>query len=180
MSKQGCTPGKRPARFLSRVSYQYGKVKAITTLWCEKGTGSTDGDGTHGFILYLYRGTWVAQSVKHPTLNLGSGGDLMVCEFEPHVKLCADGAEPAWDSLSLFLCPSPTCTCSHAQKKYLYRYRKTHVLCVCINIHTCMNTRIHVLPLSAKFYEVGTTVSILQIKELGHEEVYDLAKGKKT
>ena len=35
------------------------------------------------------RGTWVAQSVKHPTLDIGSGRDLTVVSVEP-----------AWDSLS--------------------------------------------------------------------------------
>ena len=34
-------------------------------------------------------GTWVAQSIKRPTLDLGSGHDLMVCGFEPHIRLCA-------------------------------------------------------------------------------------------
>ena len=42
--------------------------------------------------------------VEHLTLDLGSGHDLMVCEFEPRVGLCADGVEPGWDSVS----PSPT------------------------------------------------------------------------
>ena len=35
---------------------------------------------------------------------------FMVREIEPHIGLCADGAEPAWDSLSLSLslsAPSP-------------------------------------------------------------------------
>ena len=45
----------------------------------------------------------MAQSVKHPTLGFSSGHDLAVHGFEPHVGLCADGAEPAWDSLSLSL-----------------------------------------------------------------------------
>ena len=40
------------------------------------------------------RGAWVAQSVEHPTLDFGSGHDLMVCEFEPRVGLCADSSEP--------------------------------------------------------------------------------------
>ena len=48
----------------------------------------------------LFQGTWMAQSVEHPTLDFGSGHGLMVCEFEPHVGLCADSGEPAWDSLS--------------------------------------------------------------------------------
>ena len=60
----------------------------------------------------------MAQSVKHPTLDAGSGRDLVgssqvvilyVREFEPCIRLCADSAEPAWDSLSLSLslCPIP-------------------------------------------------------------------------
>lgn len=47
------------------------------------------------------RGTWVAQLVKHQTLDFSSGHDLMVCEIEPHIELCNDSTEPAWDSLSL-------------------------------------------------------------------------------
>ena len=42
----------------------------------------------------------MAQSVKHPTLDLGSGHDLMVHEIESQVVLCTDSIEPAWDSLS--------------------------------------------------------------------------------
>ena len=48
----------------------------------------------------------------HPTLDFGSGQDLMVGEFEPHIGLCADGEMPAWDSLSFSLCPSPAHTLS--------------------------------------------------------------------
>ena len=50
-------------------------------------------------------GAWVAQSVEHLTLDFSSGHDLMVCGFEPHVQLCTDSVEPAWNSLSLSLCP---------------------------------------------------------------------------
>ena len=32
----------------------------------------------------------MAQSVKHRILDFSSGHDLMVCEFEPCVGLCAD------------------------------------------------------------------------------------------
>ena len=32
---------------------------------------------------------------------------LMVHEIQPHMGLCADSMENAWDSLSLSLCPSP-------------------------------------------------------------------------
>ena len=42
-----------------------------------------------------FRGTWVAQSVKHPALDFGSGHDLPVREFEPCVGLCTDIVEPA-------------------------------------------------------------------------------------
>ena len=33
------------------------------------------------------QGAWVAQLVKHPTLDFSSGHDLTVCETEPHVGL---------------------------------------------------------------------------------------------
>ena len=50
----------------------------------------------------------MAQLVKHLTLDLGSGHDLRVHEFKPHIAgLCADSAESAWDSLSLPLSVFP-------------------------------------------------------------------------
>ena len=36
------------------------------------------------------RGAWVAQSVKCLTPDLGSGHDLMVCEFKSQVRLCTE------------------------------------------------------------------------------------------
>ena len=51
--------------------------------------------------LNTFRGARVAQWVKRLTLDFGSGHDLTVPEFKPHVGLNADSAEPAWDSLSL-------------------------------------------------------------------------------
>ena len=42
----------------------------------------------------------MAQSGKFPTLDLGSGHDLMVHGMEHHVRLCTDSTKPAWDSLS--------------------------------------------------------------------------------
>ena len=51
-------------------------------------------------------GTWVAQLVKRPNLDLGSSNDLTVLEIEPRVRLCADSMETAWDSPSLSL-PMP-------------------------------------------------------------------------
>ena len=47
----------------------------------------------------------MAQSVARLTRDFGSGHDLTVCEFESHIGLCADSAQPAWDSLSLPLSP---------------------------------------------------------------------------
>ena len=41
-------------------------------------------------------GAWVVQSVEHLTLDCSSGHDLAL-----------HSTEPAWDSLSLSLCPSP-------------------------------------------------------------------------
>ena len=54
----------------------------------------------------------MAHSVKRLTLDLGSGHDLTVCEFEPRIRHWADGAEPAWDSVAPSLCPSPACALS--------------------------------------------------------------------
>ena len=54
-------------------------------------------------------GAWVYQTDKRLTVDSSSGHDLTVCEFEPRIGLCADSAEPAWDSpcasplLALFL-----------------------------------------------------------------------------
>ena len=68
-------------------------------------------------------GAWVAQSVGCLTLDFSSGHDLKVCGIEPHVGLCADSVEPAWDSFTLR--PSPTragaralsCSLSSIKKK---------------------------------------------------------------
>ena len=52
-----------------------------------------------------FRGAWVAQLVECPTCGFGTGHDLPVRGIEPHVGIHADSTEPAWDSLSLSLCP---------------------------------------------------------------------------
>ena len=44
----------------------------------------------------------MAQEVKHPSFEFGSGHDLTVHEIEPHIRVCTDSADPAWDS------PSPS------------------------------------------------------------------------
>ena len=59
----------------------------------------------------------MAQSVEHLTLDFSSGHDLTVCGIKSHVRLCADSAEPAGDSLSPSLCLCPSPTLSHSRKK---------------------------------------------------------------
>ena len=44
----------------------------------------------------------MAQLVERPTLGFSLGHD----EINPHIGLCADSLEPAWDFLSPALCPS--------------------------------------------------------------------------
>ena len=58
----------------------------------------------------------MAQLVERLTLDLGSGPDLTVHGIEAHAGLCAGGEEPAWDSLTLALCPAPTLSLSLAKE----------------------------------------------------------------
>ena len=60
-------------------------------------------------------GARVARVVECPTPDFSSGHDLTVNGIEPHVGLCADSVEPAWDLLWLFLCPSLACALSLAK-----------------------------------------------------------------
>ena len=53
-----------------------------------------------GYIYSKFRGAWVVQSVKRPTLDFGSGHDFIAHEIKPCVGLCTDSTEPGWDSLS--------------------------------------------------------------------------------
>ena len=52
----------------------------------------------------------MAQLVKHLARDFGLGHDLTVHEVEPRIWLCADSAEPAWDSVTLSPSPSPACS----------------------------------------------------------------------
>ena len=45
----------------------------------------------------------MVQLVKRPTLDFGSGHDPTVVRSRTAVRLCADSAQPIWDSLSLSL-----------------------------------------------------------------------------
>ena len=72
--------------------------------------------------------TWVAQLVKHLTLDFGSGHDLMVHGIKPSTGLQADRAGPAQDtlspSLSLSLFPSPACAFSLSQNKHFLKKKE--------------------------------------------------------
>ena len=60
----------------------------------------------------------MAQSVKRPALDFGSGHDLVVLEIESHVGVCADSVESVWDSLSYPLsAPPPMHLLSLSQNK---------------------------------------------------------------
>ena len=61
-------------------------------------------------------GTWAAQSIEHVTLDFCSGHDLTVCEFKPHVRVCTDSPEPAWEFLSLSLSLSLSLRLTLSQK----------------------------------------------------------------
>ena len=55
----------------------------------------------------MAKGAWMAQVVKHLVLDFSSVRDLMGHGVEPHIGLCADNAEAAWDSLSPSLSAPP-------------------------------------------------------------------------
>ena len=51
----------------------------------------------------LTKGVWVAQWVKHLTLDFGSGSNLTVHEIETQARHYAENVEPAWNSPSPFV-----------------------------------------------------------------------------
>ena len=59
------------------------------------------------------RDAWVAQLVKHLTLDFDSGCDVTVYEIEPNVSPTLDRVKPSSDSLSLSRLPTPS------QNKYI-------------------------------------------------------------
>ena len=60
------------------------------------------------------RDAWVAQVVKCPTLDFGSGHNLTVHGIKPQVRLPTDSVEPARDSLYLSFCSSPMLALAHS------------------------------------------------------------------
>ena len=51
-------------------------------------------------------GTWVAQLVKGPNLDFGSGHDLTISGTEPNIGLYTDSMKPVWNWVSLPHSPS--------------------------------------------------------------------------
>ena len=88
------------------------------------------------------RGVWVAQLVKHPTLDFGSGHDLMVHGIKPCIRLHVDSVKPVWDSLSL---PLPRlCVCSLSLKpiNFFKKEKKEMVLkCIQVKFSSCWSKR---------------------------------------
>ena len=70
--------------------------------------------------ILMARGAWVAQLVEEPTLDFSPGHDPRVVGSNP-VSDSVLNMEPAWDPLSLSLCPTPP---SPSQIKILKRYKK--------------------------------------------------------
>lgn len=69
---------------------------------------------------------WLCR-VRRPNIDFGSGHDLTVHEFKPHMGLCADSVEPAWDSISLPSLSAPpllvcACVCTLSQNTYIHTY----------------------------------------------------------
>ena len=59
----------------------------------------------------------MAQPVRRPTLDFGSGHDLTARGFEPRIGFCTDRAEPAWDPLSPSLSAPPLLVLALCQNK---------------------------------------------------------------
>ena len=67
----------------------------------------------------MCRGAWVVPSVECPTLGFGSGHDLMACELEPHIGLCADRSGACLGfSLSISPCLSLFLKINKFKKKF--------------------------------------------------------------
>ena len=64
----------------------------------------------------------MCQLVKHLTVDFGSGCNLMVHGLEPHVTLCSDSMEIAWDSLSPSLSAPSLLALSVSLSKYLNKH----------------------------------------------------------
>ena len=68
-------------------------------------------------------GAWVGQWVKCLALDFSSAHDLMLHEFKSLIGLCADRAQPAWDSLSPSFSAPLLLSLSLSQNKYTLKER---------------------------------------------------------
>ena len=109
--------GHRLSLFLSRVAKSHCKKHMGWEIVCGHLWKQIYHNSRQNKFYRKTWGTWVAELVKHPTLGFNSGHDLVVLGFKPHIRLCADSAEPAWDSLFPLSLPSPACTCMHTLSK---------------------------------------------------------------
>ena len=80
---------------------EFGSFPSISIYWNSLRTG------TNASLNVRYRGTWVDQSVKHPTLDFSLGHDLRVMRSSP-TSGSTLGMEPAQDSSSPYTPLPPT------------------------------------------------------------------------
>ena len=74
----------------------------------------------------------MAQLVERPTLDFGSGYDLMVREFKPRVRLQTDSVEIGWDSFS----PSLSLPLSLSLSLFLSQKKETNFKKIICEIST--------------------------------------------
>ena len=90
----------------NRKYFQVKENENITyqNLWNASNAVLTEKFITVNATLKKKRGSWMAQSVKHPALGFSSGHDLQVHGFKPQVRHCTDRKRyPLSLSLSLSL-----------------------------------------------------------------------------
>lgn len=88
-------------------------------------------------LIWKCWGTWMAQSIKHPTLDFRWGPDLRGVTSSPMLG-SALIVEPAWDSLPPHLCsPTPALylSLSLSQKKFIILRRMMKSMLLIIFIH---------------------------------------------
>ena len=107
----------------------------------------------------------MAQLVKYLTLDFSSRHDLTVHGFKPQVGLCADGSEPAWDSLSLSLslslCPSPTCTCARTLSLKINKLKKKRKILKPLHPPFPAQSPVSRPTVGSKFYSHGSLVTLI-------------------
>ena len=97
------------------VMLQYKQPQISWSLWLVLNQNWPRRPGLEG-VTNKNWGNWVARLVKCLTLGFGSGHGLTDCGTKPHVRLCADREEPAWDSLSSSLSAPLTLSLSKLNK----------------------------------------------------------------